>query len=166
MGRRIALIGITILFCSGIFGTIVVQAKNTTTEFDFVYGGIFDDPERMWVSEDGVWHLRNSFHYYSVISSSGADFEGDFIYLANLNLFDDLMDPTTFNSVGWGSVEFTGTLDGNDIGFAGIGTLKIHDFFITGKMVCHGSGGLGGMLVKITFEGILGGPYNGHMVIH
>ena len=166
MGRRLVLLGMTLLICSFIFGAVGVQAKKTTIEVDFVYGwDLIDHAEKMWETPSGIWHLRGSPHYGSVVSSDSC-FDGSIIYLGNLNLFDDLMDPTTFNSVGWGTVEFTGKYNGEPVGFAGIVTLKIQNYYITGKFVCHGSGAFDGMLVKVAFEGWLGSTCEAQLVAH
>ena len=166
MGRRVAFLGMTILMCQFIFVTVGVQAKKTTTEINFVYGwDLIDHAERMWESCNGVWHLRGSPHYGTVLSSDSC-FKGKIVYMGNLNLFDDLLDPTTFNSVGWGKVEFTGTYKGEPVGFYGNVVLKIHEYYITGKFVCHGTEGFEGLSIKVYFEGWLGGTTEAHLVAH
>jgi len=147
MGKRKALIGITILFCSFIFGTVGVQAKpKNMTEFtcDDISWTI-STIEKAWFP-DGRMHLRGVAHHATLTG----DFNGDLYFMGNNNL-----DAATIDGTGWGTLWFVGT--GVDEGkyFEGIMTLKISDYYISAKFNCHGSGLLDGMHIKGTSAGYL-----------
>lgn len=154
--KKLAFFGMIFLLCFFLTGT-TTQAKKDKPVINFTFvWDVIDHADRMWESCDGVWHLRDSPHYGHVLTGD-ADFYGDLYLLSSLNLFDDLLAPTTFNSVGWGTFSFEGNYWEEAVGFSGQINFKIEDFYITAKFTVHGSGGFEGSLIKGTMEGWLGG---------
>ncbi|MHA1211633.1 MAG: hypothetical protein ACTSSH_04140 [Candidatus Heimdallarchaeota archaeon] len=162
--RNVALLGMFILLCT-FFIVIPVQAKQPTrTVINFTYAlEVSGDAERLWVTEDGIWQIRNTPHE-GLILTSDADLNGDLFYLGDLTLFDNLLDPISLNSTGRGPFEFVGEYNGLPASFVGKLHIRIVNFYITGYFVCHGSGSLQGLL-KGTVEGWYGGTYSAQMVI-
>ena len=162
--KKVIFLGMLILLCSLSIG-MTAQAKPTRTVIDFAfYLEVSGPAERIWVSEDGIWQIRNTPHIGSVLSGE-SEIQGEFFYLGNLILFDDLLNPTTFNSIGGGVFEFTGTYLGEEAGFTGKLHFTIENFYGTGYFNVHGSGALEGMHLKGTYDGYLGGIYDAQLVI-
>ncbi len=113
MGRRAALIGITILLCTLIFGAVVVQAKKPVrTELTFEYGWTsYGDAKKEWTTNKGVLHTLQTPHY--VVVTTG-DIAGDVYYCGNL-----ILDETTYSGKGGGIFEFTGEYKGEPASFKG-----------------------------------------------
>lgn len=136
--------------------TIAQTEINYTMVWDVVGLG-----ERMWISEEGVWQLRDVPHFGHVVASE-VDFTGNLYLLSSLILFDDLLNPTTYNSIGSGLFEFNGIYNGEPASFTGKINFEINYFHLTGKFNLFGSGSLEGHL-KGTVEGWLGGIYSVQM---
>lgn len=165
IGKKTVSLGMIFLFSSIILSTALTQAKpdRTTIIFEYTWHEI-GHAERMWISEEGIWQLRNTPHIGNV-SYCEADFYGDLYLLSDLTVFDDILNPTTFNSVGRGIFEFTGYYNGDIAGFEGKMNFVIENFYITAKFVCHGTGAFDGHLLKGTVEHWLGGLCYAEMVI-
>lgn len=162
--KKVILLGMLVLLCSLSIG-MTTQAKPNRTVIDFAFDlHVSGDAERIWETPSGIWQIRNTPHVGSVLSGE-SDIAGTFFYLGNLILFDDLFDPTTFNSIGGGIFEFTGTYLGEEAGFTGKLHFTIFEFWATGSFNVQGSGALEGMHLKGTYEGWLGGVYEAQLVI-
>jgi hypothetical protein len=126
-----------ILFFSA--NSFTLQAKSTKTTYDCSWelhtvGG----PAKMWETP-GFTHIRSWLHEGYLTG----DLDWDILYDGNNNL-----DLATFTGVGWGPISFitdSGTFDGKMV-------LHFENFYITGKFVCHGTGGFAGMHLKGTVE--------------
>jgi hypothetical protein len=163
--KKVILLGMLVLLCSLSIGMTTTQAKPNRTVIDFAFDlNVSGAAERMWETGSGIWQIRNTPHIGSVLSSeSGID--GTFFYLGNLILFDDLFDPTTFNSIGGGIFEFIGTYWGEEAGFTGKLHFTIFELYGTGYFNVQGSGAFEGMHLKGTYEGYLGVVYDAQLVI-
>ena len=144
---------------------MTTQAKPNRTVIDFTFDlHVSGDAERIWETGSGIWQIRNTPHIGSVLSSESG-LRGEFFYLGNLILFDDLNNPTSFNSIGGGIFEFTGSYFGVEAGFTGKLHFTIENFFATGYFNVLGSGAFEGMHLKGTYSGLLGGIYDALLVI-
>ena len=152
IGKKTLMLGTLLLLCSFSLG-LMVQAKpaRTVINFEFVWDE-YGEAERVWFSEEGIYHTIMTPHYGHV-TSSDSDFAGDVYYCGNLVIFD----LTTFEGLGGGVFTFDGTYNGEDAGFIGKLHFKIVDGEIIGKLNCHGTGIFEGNLIKGTSVGALGG---------
>ncbi len=152
IGKKTLMLGTLILLCSFSLG-LMVQAKpdRVVINFEFIWTN-FGEAEREWFSEEGIYHTRMTPHY-GYVTSSDSNFVGDVYYNGNLVIFD----LTTFEGLGGGIFEFTGTYNGETAGFTGRLHFKIVDFMIIGTLKCHGLGIFEGKLIKGTSLGVLGG---------
>ncbi|MFX0198966.1 MAG: hypothetical protein ACFFCW_22825 [Candidatus Hodarchaeota archaeon] len=123
-----------------------IRAKSikTTIEADLV---IYPsgDPEKMWFSDDGILHIRGGPHD-GTLTSVDDNFFFDIEYPGNNNL-----ELSTFTGIGWGPICLTGNWGDLEGTFEGHMVLLFEDFFITGKIVCHGTGAFAGMHLKASF---------------
>ncbi|MHA1203291.1 MAG: hypothetical protein ACTSQ4_12335 [Candidatus Heimdallarchaeaceae archaeon] len=137
--KKVILLGMLVLLCSLSIG-MTAQAKPNRTVINFAFDlHVSGAAERIWETGSGIWQIRNTPHIGSVLSGE-SDIAGTFFYLGNLILFDDLMDPLTFNSIGGGIFEFTGTYLGEEAGFTGKLHFTIFEFYATGYFNVQGSG--------------------------
>ena len=152
--KKLAFLGMIFLLCFFITGA-TTQAKQTRTVINFTFAwDLIGHPDRMWETPSGIWQLRDSPHFGHVLTGD-ADFYGDLYLLSSLVLFDDLLAPTTFNSIGWGTFEFTGNFWEQAVGFTGQINFKIENWHMNGKFTVHGIDGWEGSLIKGTIEGSL-----------
>jgi len=153
IGKKTLMLGTLLLLCSLSFG-MLTQAKpdRAVLTFEFVWDA-FGDPEREWVSEEGIYHTIMTPHF-GYVNETTSDFAGDVYYCGNLVVFD----MTTFEGLGGGDFLFDGTYQGDAAGFIGKLHFKIVDFMIVGKLNCQGTGIFEGMHIKGTSLGPLGAP--------
>jgi len=152
LGKKTLMLGTLILLCSFSIG-LIAQAKPDRVDinFEFIWTA-FGAPEREWTSEEGIYHTIQTPHY-GIVTASDSDFAGDVYYCGNLVVFD----LATFEGLGGGDFEFTGTYNGEFAGFIGKLHFKIVNFMIIGKLNCHGFGAFEGNHLKGTSLGALGG---------
>ena len=151
MGRRSALIGITILLCSFIFVTVEVQAKKpirTELTFEYIWTG-FGEHKKEWTTNNGIYHTLQTPHYGEVISG---DIVGDIYYCGNL-----ILDLATYSGKGGGVFEFTGEYEGEPAGFKGKLLFEIEFGVVFGTLNCPGTGAFENILLKGTIDSVLGG---------
>ncbi|MHA1945169.1 MAG: hypothetical protein ACXAC6_13475 [Candidatus Hodarchaeales archaeon] len=151
MGRRAALIGITILLCTLIFGAVVVQATapvRETLTFEYIWTG-YGTPKKEWTANNGISHTLQTPHTGVV---TAGDIGGSVYYCGNLKI-----DWSTFCGKGGGMFEFTGFYNGEAAGFKGKLIFEIVDAELTGTLNCLGSGAFENVLLKGTMYTILGG---------
>jgi len=154
--KKLVFFGMIFLLCFFLTGA-TTQAKQPKTVINFTFQwDVIGHAARMWGTPGGVWHLRDCPHDGHSLTGD-ADFYGNLYLLSSLNMFDDLLAPTTFNSVGWGTFEFTGNYIEDAVGFSGQINFKIENWYMIGKFTCHGIDGWEGSLLKGTIEGQIGG---------
>lgn len=145
------LIGLTLLVCSFLFVAGVAATTTPTlahkTQISFGFTNFYDDTyDRLWVSDDGILHIRGGGHFGDV----WGDLIGTLTYDGDINL-----NMETYDGTGVGLVCFSvnyGDLSGT---FEGKMVLKVNSGYITGMFVCHGDGDFEGMKLKGTCEGDL-----------
>ena len=150
IGRKGALVGITILFCTLIFGAAGVLAKKpvrTELTFEYEWTGGTDPAKKEWTTDKGVLHTLQTPHYGKV---TVGDIEGEVYYCGNL-----ILDLNTLSGKGGGIFEFTGKYNGEAAGFKGKLIFEIEDRVLTGTLNCPGSGAFEGILLKGTVNTIL-----------
>ena len=149
MGRRVVIIGMTILICSFIFVTVGVQAKKPIrTELTFEYKWTsFGGPKKEWTTDEGIYHSLQNPHYGIVMAG---DIEGEVYYCGNL-----ILDMNTFSGKGGGIFEFTGEYDGKAASFRGKMIFEIEELVLTGTLNCPGSGAFENILIKGTVSTVL-----------
>lgn len=135
--RNLMLIGLTLCFILMTAAPAAARATRIYYEADECPLAPWGEPERMWVSEDGILHMRG-FLVVNLIDS-------DSPYLAGINQIRANMDlnPATGEGHAFGTVLITpfaknGTWEGRF-------STHVSPDGIQGKAVVHGTGELSGM---------------------
>ena len=149
MGRRFALVGLTILLSSIIFGSVGIQAiKPVRTELTFEYHWTsYEAAKKEWTTDDGILHTLQTPHYGEV---TAGDLVGDVYYCGNL-----ILDLNTYSGKGGGKFEFEGEYNGEAVGFSGKMIFEIDSLVLTGTLNCPGSGAFKNTLIKGTVYTVL-----------
>ncbi len=136
-----AVIGMSVLVVSLLLATSGVQAKATKTPFTFTAADIaLGEPEREWVDDEGILHVRNQAYQFVV----SGDFDGTLSGLVNVN-----MDLATGDGDGFGTLLLAVTGGGGT--FEGRFTATFEGGAISGEFVGHGTGDFEGMKIMGTF---------------
>ena len=144
--KKLSLVAILLVSCT-LITVGVAQAKPQRTVINFTcYLLPTGLPERMWLSEEGIMHYRNTPHE-GWVETSETDFYGIFYYMSDFNL-----DIATMIGNGGGQFGFEGYYLGEYATFYGRLVFKYDNGHIVSELVAHGTGSLDG-LIKISSDG-------------
>ena len=135
---------VLILIASLVFPVVSVTAKSTTTSFVAQESvAPVGPPERQWISEDGVLHVRNR----PAEGTIWGDLNGTVTVISNINL-----DLATGNGTGHSTIIREGEWNGMTGSFEGRSQFTFVGFqFNEGQTTAHGTGDFEGLLMKVTF---------------
>lgn len=135
---------------------LVRRDMKKNIDFEYVYD-VIGDPAAMFTDSLGAYYLFNTPHWGHVTDSDKQYFYGDIYYENMLLLLDDLMNPTTFNGMGYGLFQFDGIYKGEEAGFTGNLGFIIENFAIIAHFLAVGEGALAGCLITGYCTSSIGG---------
>jgi hypothetical protein len=144
---------------------LVQRDMKKNINFEYVYD-VIGSPADIWPDSNGVWYLFDTPHWGHVTDSDKHYFYGDIYYENVLILLDDLMNPTTFNGMGYGLFEFDGIYKGREASFTGNLGFIIDNFAVIGHFLAVGEGALAGCLITGYLTAVVGGSSYVEMSIY
>ena len=147
--KTVQLVGIVTLIALLILIVASVSAQSTKSDFSAVEALIpTGPPGRVWVSEDGIQHIRD----FPVAGPVWGDLNGTLAIVANVNW------DASGNGTAYGTAILDVEWNGKTGTFEGRSQWKYANFAVVdGQFVGHGTGDFAGMHMKADFYAIGGG---------